>query len=190
MKKFLYSFIVALTALVFTPVTSHAQGVEQSLRPGDSVTLKLSGVPPEEIAVVSGNYDVSDKGTINLPHIGEVRASALKPSVLQKNIEATYKSADIYTHPTIQITMNMTGGAPTQVIYVSGEVKMPKAVLITPGMTVHDAITAAGGPTDFGAMRKIKFTRGGNTRILDLKKADNPDANIQVQPGDRIHIPQ
>ena len=190
MRTFIYSIILLLVSIL-VPARSHAQGVEQALRAGDSIIVKLSGVPTDEITVVSNTYDVSDKGTINLPHIGEVHAAGIKPSVLQKNIEAAYKSADIYTHPTIQVTMNTTGGnLGTQVIYVSGEVKMPKAVAITPGMTVADTITAAGGPTDFGNMRKVKFMRGGVSRVLDLKKADGPDAQIPVQPGDKVHVPQ
>ena len=189
MKTFLHAIIGACFSLVLGSSQLGAQGVEQILRPGDSLILKLSGVPPEELAVVSGNYDVSDNGTVNLPHIGEVRASGLRPSTLQKNIEAAYKSADVYTHPTIQVTLNNVNGG-TQVIYVSGEVKVPKAVSITPGMSVHDAITAAGGPTDFGRMKSVKHTRGGATKELDLRKADNPDAKIPAQAGDRIHVPQ
>jgi polysaccharide export outer membrane protein len=190
MKTFLHPLILLLLALGLAPASMRAQGVEQQLRPGDSIIVKLSGVPAEEVAVVSNTYDVSDKGTINLPYIGEVRASGLRPSTLQKNIEGAYKSADVYTHPTIQVALNTANGGGTQVIYVSGEVKTPRAVPITPGMTVHDAITAAGGPTDFANMRKVKHTRSGATRLLDLKKADGPDAQIPAQPGDKVHLPQ
>ena len=188
MKTKLIPLLVALASVFFGRLPVRAQGVEQILRPGDSIALKLSGVPAEEIAVVNNTYDISDGGTVNLPYIGEVRASGLRPSQLQKNIEAVYKSAEIFTHPTIQVTTNKE--SPTQVLYVSGEVKTPGRILISPGMTIHQAMTAAGGPTDFAKLKAIKFTRGGQTRILDLKKADGPDGAIQVRPGDQIHIPQ
>ena len=165
-----------------------AQNTEQLLRSGDSIIVKLSGVPPEEITVVSNSYDIGDSGTINLPYIGEVRAAGVRPSQLQKNIEGAYKSAEIFTHPTIQVSANQQN--PTQVIYVSGEVKTPRAVPISPGMTIHDAITSAGGPTDFAKMKAVKHTRNGVTSIRDLKKADNPDSQISAQPGDKIHVPQ
>lgn len=188
MKSRLIPQLVVLAVFVLGKSPVRAQGVEQTLRPGDSIALKLSGVPAEEIAVVNNTYDISDGGTINLPYIGEVRASGLRPSQLQKNIEAVYKSAEIFTHPTIQVTANKE--SPTQVLYVSGEVKSPGRILISPGMTVHQAMTAAGGPTDFAKLTKVKFTRGTQTRLLDLKKSDGPDAALPVRPGDQIHIPQ
>lgn len=188
MKPALAPVLAALALLLPARAPLSAQGVEQSLRPGDSIALKLSGVPAEEIAVVNNTYDISDNGTINLPYIGEVRASGLRPSQLQKHIEAAYKTAEIFTHPTVQVTANKE--SPTQVLYVSGEVKTPGRVLIGPGMTVHQALTAAGGPTDFAKLSKVKFTRGSVTRILDLKKADGPDAALPVRPGDQIHLPQ
>lgn len=165
-----------------------AQGTESALRPGDSIVVKISGVPSEEIAVVSNTYDISDSGTINLPYINEVKASGLRPSALQKNIEYAYRNADIFTHPTVQVTANRE--ASTQVLYVSGEVKAPGQVPMRPGMSIHDAITSAGGPTDFAKMRSVKLTRGNQTQQVDLRRADNPDAAIQAQPGDRIHVPQ
>jgi polysaccharide export outer membrane protein len=173
---------------IFGATTLSAENVEQILRGGDSIVVKLSGVPAEEIPVVSNTYDISDNGTINLPYIGELKAAGTRPSQLQKNIEAAYKSGEIFTHPTIQVTASRE--APTQVIFVSGEVKIPSRITMSPGMTVHDALTAAGGPTDFAALKKVKLTRNGVTRILDLRKADNPDAAIPAVAGDKLHVPQ
>ncbi|MEI6534385.1 MAG: polysaccharide biosynthesis/export family protein [Verrucomicrobiaceae bacterium] len=188
MKRPLYTLLFMLLSLAFGSSPSLAQNTEQLLRPGDIVVVKLSGVPTEEMTVVSNTYDIGDSGTINLPYIGEVRAAGVRPSQLQKNIESAYKSAEIFTHPTIQVTPSRDANN-TQVIYVSGEVKQPRAVPITPGMTVHDAITSAGGPTDFAKMKGVKLTRSSVTRILDLRKSDNPDAQIPAQPGDKIHVP-
>ncbi len=186
MKKLL-SLCAALLPLCFVSGLK-ADNIEQTLRGGDSIVVKLSGVPTEEIPVVSNTYDISNGGTINLPYIGEVRAAGLHPSQLQKNIEAAYKSGEIFTHPTVQVTASHE--APTQVIFVSGEVKLPNHIGMSPGMTVFDAITSAGGPTDFAKMKAVKFTRNGVTRILDLRKADNPDGQIPAQAGDKIHVPQ
>src|SRR5438093_13737844 len=109
--------LLALLSVVFASAQAMAQNIEQSLRPGDSIAIKLSGVPAEEIAVVNNTYDISDGGMINLPYIGEVRASGLRPSQLQKNIEAAYRTAEIFTHPTIQVSANKD--SPTMVLYVS-----------------------------------------------------------------------
>lgn len=185
MKKISSLFLLA--ALLLMSVPAHSQNAENILRPGDSIVVKLSGVPTEESVVVTSSYDISDKGTINLPYIGEVNAAGQRPSQLQKSIEAAYKNGDIYTHPTILVSSDKTGPT-TQVIFVSGEVKAPGRVTMSIGMTTHDSITSAGGPNEWARMNKVKFTRNGNTKELDLKKADNPDSRIQVQPGDRIHV--
>jgi protein involved in polysaccharide export with SLBB domain len=188
MKGTLATLTLAASLLLALQPQAKAQSTESALRAGDSIIVKLSGAPAEEINVVSTNYDISDQGTINLPYINEVKAAGLKPSILQKNIEAAYRNADVFTHPTIQVTANRE--AATQVVYVSGEVKAPGRINMTPGMTVHDVITSASGPTDFAAMKKVKFTRGSVTREIDLRRADNPDAAIPAQPGDKIHVPQ
>jgi len=188
MYRSLASLTLAVSFLLVTQHGASAQPTESALRPGDSIIVKLSGAPIEEINVVSSTYDISDGGTINLPYINEVKAAGLKPSTLQKNIEYAFKQAEIFTHPTIQVSSNRE--AATQVVYVSGEVKSPGRIVMTPGMTVHDVITSASGPTDFAAMKKVKFTRGSQTREIDLRRADSPDAAIPAQPGDKIHVPQ
>jgi protein involved in polysaccharide export with SLBB domain len=185
----LFAFVLCLLAL---HTRAFAQNTENTLRSGDTIVVKLSGVPAEESTVVSNTYDISDGGTINLPYIGEVRAAGSKPSTLQKSIESAYKNNEIFTHPTVQVSTNGGGkdGSNGQIVYVSGEVKASGRVTMTPAMTVHDAITSVGGPTDFANLRKVKLTRGASTRELDLRKADGPDAQIQAMPGDKIHVPQ
>jgi polysaccharide export outer membrane protein len=169
--------------------TLRADNVEQILRAGDSIAVKISGVPAEEIPVVSTTYDIADDGTINLPYIHLVKAAGMRPSQLQKNIEAAYRDGEIFTHPTIQVSASKDAGN-TQVLFISGEVKTPGRITMSPGMTVHDAMTAAGGPTDFAKLKGVKLTRNGVTRILDLRKADNPDASIPALAGDKLHVPQ
>lgn len=187
MKYSIDSLLLVAMSVFIAISPGVAQNTEQLLHSGDSIVVKLSGVPIEDVTVVSNTYDIGDSGTINLPYIGEVRAAGVRPSQLQKNIESAYKSAEIFIHPTIQVSANQQN--PTQVIFVSGEVKTPRAVPITPGMTIHDAITSAGGPTDFAKLKGVKLTRNGVTRILDLRKADNPDSQILAQPRDKIHVP-
>lgn len=185
--KTVSSFLATLS-LLLAAVTAHAQSAESTLRSGDSIIVKISGVPAEEIAVVSTSYDIGDNGTINLPYIGEVRASGMRPSSLQKSIESAYKAAQIFTHPTIQVTANKE--AATQVIFVSGEVKLPNRITMTPGMTVGGSITAAGGFTDFASPRRVKLIRNGRATELDCRQADSPGSLMPVQPGDTIVVPQ
>lgn len=188
MKNIFTLWCVSFLAL-FSSGTVLGQGSESALRAGDSVVIKISGVPPEEIAVVNNSYDISDNGTINLPYIGQVKASGMRPSSLQQSIQSAYKAAEIYTNPTVQVAPNRETNLNTQVVFVSGEVKTPGKVPMSPGMTVHAAIVAAGDATEFAKMRSVKLIRNGRAMELDVRRVDSPGAMTPVQPGDTISVP-
>lgn len=184
--KFLSTLFTVAMLVLFTS-SAHAQGSESVLRAGDSIVIKLSGVPAEEVLVVNNSYDISDNGTVNLPYIGPVKASGLRPSSLQQSIQSAYRSAEIFTNPTIQVTANRD--ANTQVVFVSGEVKTPGKITMSPGMTVHGAIVAAGDATEFARMKAVKLIRNGRAVELDVRQVDSPAAQTPVQPGDTISVP-
>ena len=183
----LTALLIAGLVACFT-VSASAQNNESALRAGDSVVIKISGVPAEEIVVVNNSYDISDNGTINLPYIGQVKASGMRPSTLQQNIQSAYKSAEIYTNPTIQVAPNRD--ANTQVVFVSGEVKTPGKIPMSPGMTVHGAVVAAGDLTEFAKAKSVRLIRNGKAVEIDLRRVDSPAAQTPVQPGDTVHVPQ
>lgn len=73
-----------------------------------------------------------------------------------------------------------------ELIDVTGEVKSPGPYPIRKGMTVRQALSAAGGITERGSDRRIKATRtrDGKPTQIDLKLDD------LVQPGDTIVVGQ
>ena len=70
--------------------------------------------------------------------------------------------------------------------YVTGFVKTPGAFVLRPGMTVQQAIAAAGGLTERGSDRGIKITRkiNGKDAEIDAKMTD------AVRPNDTIKVRQ
>jgi len=84
-----------------------------------------------------------------------------------------------------------------QKIYVSGEVKKPGAYEITVGMTVFEAITLAGGFTDFAAPNKtsVRRTKGDKKEaiavpISEILKRGDKNKDIVLEPGDVIIVPE
>ena len=73
MRKIAATFFILLAAAV----AAHAQA---TLRIGDPVELKISGVPAEEQAQVNNIYTIDAGGTVNLPYINKVRADGLTPA--------------------------------------------------------------------------------------------------------------
>ena len=76
--------------------------------------------------------------------------------------------------------------AQAQKIYVNGEVKRPGDYAYEPGLTVHKAITMAGGFTDKAAERRTKVLRmlNGQEQTIRVK------LNDVILPEDIIVVPQ
>jgi polysaccharide export outer membrane protein len=185
MKTRILSCLFAVCALA----TAHAQNGEIALKPNDRVSISIGGIPDNEVPQISKVYTISDNGTVNLLHIGEVRASGLKPSSLQRTIEQTYIAREIYTRPTVTVTTNDTPGT-AQLVYVVGGIKGNGSVPYTSSMTILKAISAAGGFSPFAKPSRTKLIRNGVTTEINLKDiSSDPSRDIKLQPEDQIIVP-
>ena len=175
--------------LVMVGTFVQAQSREIPLRPGDQIGIQVSGIPPDEVTQISHNYRVSESGTIRLLHLKEeVSVAGVKPSELERKIASLYISKEIYTHPTVSVSIDATGTE--RVIYVSGAVTKPGQVPMRPGLTVSKAIAFAGGKTTFGKLSKVKLVRGGKpVGTLNLERAGSPDADTLLEPEDEVVVP-
>jgi polysaccharide export outer membrane protein len=160
---------------------------DATLRPGDTIELKIGGVPSTEISAVSGQYTIDGEGYLNLPYIGRVKIAGSAPGAAQTMIEGVYKTRKIYTNPNIVITMQPQ----SRFVNVGGEVKAPQRVPFTPDLTVLSAINAAGGFSPFADQRRIRLLRGQQVTIIDAKKIRaDPSRDVQLEPGDQVEVPQ
>jgi polysaccharide export outer membrane protein len=158
-----------------------------AFRVGDTMELRIGGVPSEETQLITGTYTVDGEGFINLPHVGKVRAAGLSQAELQRAVESAYRGGEIYTNPTITITVPNVA----RFVNVSGDVRQPRRVEYTTDLTVLGAISAAGGFTDYADQRKVRLLRGREVRMIDVKAVRaNPELDIVLLPGDRIEVPQ
>jgi len=168
------------------PLALSAYG-QATLRIGDPVELKISGVPSDEQAQVNNIYTVDANGTINMPYINKIKADGLTPAELSGSIEGSYRAGRIYTNPTITIVMAATA----RFVNVGGAVRSPTRVPFTEDMTLLTAINAAGGFNDFADQRKVRVMRGRDVKIYDVRESRrDPSRDIKLQPGDRVEIPQ
>ncbi|MBA2431133.1 MAG: polysaccharide export protein, partial [Chthoniobacterales bacterium] len=130
---------------------------------------------------------VDASGTINLPYINKVQAAGLTPAQLAASVEGSYRSAKIYTNPTITILMQPAA----RFVNVGGAVRAPSRVPFTEDMTLLTAINAAGGFNDFADQRKVRVMRGSDVRVYDVRQSRrDPSKDIRLQPGDRVEVPQ
>jgi polysaccharide biosynthesis/export protein len=134
---------------------------------------------------------VRPDGKITLPLLNDVQAVGMTPMQLAGVISDGLKK--YVNNP--QVTVSVTE-INSRRVYVTGEVTRPGAFPLLPNMTVLQALTSAGGFTQFARTKSIYVLRmeGGlqgkhafNYKdVINGKKAED---NIQLQPGDTIVVP-
>jgi len=172
--------------LIFLILMSGCAFAQSSLRVGDAVEIRLSGVPPEEVGQFSGSYTIDAEGLINIPFLGMTKAAGLQPNALQQLIETRLKTEKIFTRPTITITTGQV-----RFVNVGGSVRGPGRVTYTADLTLMTAINAVGGFNDFADRKRVRLIRDGKATVfntLDIKK--DPTLDPAVKPGDQIDVPQ
>jgi polysaccharide biosynthesis/export protein len=142
-------------------------------------------------AEISRAVPVRPDGKISLPLLNDVQASGLTAMELANNITEGLKK--FINNP--QVTVSVTE-INSRRVYVTGEVSKPGAYPLLPNMTALQAVTSAGGFTQFARTKNIYILRnegGKQTKYPfnynDVVKGKRSDENITLQPGDTIVVP-
>lgn len=105
-------------------------------------------------------------GNITLPHLGEFKVGQLTTSEAEKAIYDAYVAGGFFTSP--QITLVCPNMIQPLEFFVTGAVAKRGSFPFRDGITLWQAIVAAGDVTDF-AGRKVKLIRGGITETYDIR---------------------
>ena len=139
---------------------------------------------------LSGNILVRADGMISMPLVGDVKAAGLTPLHLASQISEQLKK--YVQDPVVSVVVVAIH---SKVIYMIGEVSKPGPLDMTPDMTMLEAISSAGGLTEFAKRKKIYILRdqgGKRTRIpVQYKQALNGNRalDLPLYPGDTIVVP-
>jgi protein involved in polysaccharide export with SLBB domain len=159
------------------------------IQAGKPVVITILGVPAQEKSAIDGTYPVSDGGTINMPYLGLIRAAGVRSEDLSITLQSRYRAAGIYTNPTIQVISTAEGGTINQQqVFIGGQVRRSGPVPFSNDLTLWQAVQAAGGPTEFGSMKRVKLLRGGAQKTYDLTQPQF--MRIPLRPNDAIEVPQ
>jgi len=185
MKRILpYLAFLLVIAAFFSPRLCFAQAV---LRAGDTLDIRLSGVPAEEVGLFSTTQAIDDGGMLNLSYIGKIKIIGMDCSAVQQMIESKLKEGKIYTNPIVTVTPQ----SGSRLVNVTGEVKSAGRLPYTADLTVMNSISGAGGFNDFADKKHVKLTRNGKVVSYDTTKfAKDPSLDVKVLPGDQIFVPQ
>ena len=140
---------------------------------------------------VSGSVPVRPDGKISLPLLNDVQAAGLTPMQLANSLAEKFKQ--YITDPKVSVTVATVN---SRKVYVLGQVGHPGAVVLTPDMTVLQALTTAGGPTVYAKTSKMYILRnesGKQTRLdfnyKEVVKGRDANQNVPMKPGDTLVVP-
>lgn len=156
--------------------------ISDLLRIGDTIIIRLTGVPVADQGIFEVKIDES--GKISMPYIGSLAAANATTVQLKKLIESTYIKEEIFTNPNVTVDLKEQ-----RFVDVTGEVRMPQRVPYTKDLTAMGAVAACGGFTDFANRRKVKLTQGGVTREFNAKEIQaDQGRDIRLTPNDKIQV--
>ena len=160
------------------PVIPSAASASE-LRPGDSLTIAIIGVPDPS----TNSVQIDDQGIISLPYIGALKAGDQTTAGLTQQIREAYVEKKIYT--SVDVSVSVT----ERYVYVGGEVEKPGRIIWTPDLTAAKAIEAAGGFTLYAREDKVAVVRNQALYDLDIKLAQkDPSQDPRLEPGDSIQV--
>ena len=180
-----------LYTILLTALLSLVSLAQTSVTPGDVLSITIKGVPQDEQTSISGNYEVNASGQIKLPYLNNYVSARGSTSTVARRVEAAYKSAKIYTTPTITINSMRASDAITKDIQkfvtVTGQVGRSGPVQYRPGMTINEVVATA-APNTFAATNRVELQRNGKVYKYNLKLPAH--RTLKVYPNDQINVPQ
>ncbi|HEY1034399.1 MAG TPA: XrtA/PEP-CTERM system exopolysaccharide export protein [Pseudoxanthomonas sp.] len=139
---------------------------------------------------------VRPDGMISVPLVGDVAAGGRTPAEVSKDIQE--RLAAYVRDPQVAVILtDLRSHEYLSRVRVTGAVRQPVSLPYRPGMTVLDAVLAAGGVTEFAAADRSDLhrktpeeTRTYAVRLDRILNRGDLSTNYTVSPGDVITVPE
>lgn len=196
----LLSLIFTLASCATTPSSSQAPKINANAQAVSSYHI---GVDDQLSISVWHNPDLSvsvpvrPDGRITVPLIGDVAAGGHTPEEVAADIKGKLNAYIRDPQVTVILT-ELRSHEYLSRVRVTGAVRTPVSIPFRQGMTVLDAVLAAGGTTEFAAPDRTELyrksddaaTKSYTVRLGKILKDGDLVTNYPVQPGDVITVPQ
>jgi polysaccharide export outer membrane protein len=177
----------ATAAGASNPAQKSARGDDYLIGAGDVLQISVWGEPTASVPVATVRTD----GKISMPLIKEVQVAGLTPSQVENMVQEQLGS--IIRLPDVTVIVAQIN---SKKIYLTGAVKREGPLKFTYRMTVLQAISEAGGLTDYAKRKEIYVLHSENGRNFKLPfnytavlKGEHMEQNILLSPGDTIVVP-
>jgi len=158
-----------------------------AIGPGDVFTLQIIGEKdlPQE-------YQVASDGTADLPFLQTVQVAGLEPQDIARVVRAGLIQKQILTNPIVIVQVKEYH---SRTVILLGQVAKPGSFPLTPGLTLMQALSLAGGLSAIADDDKVTLSRkyGNKTRTVRVSVdaiTDGRAEDVPLQAGDRIYVYQ
>ena len=158
---------------------------------GDTLDINVWKNPDLSVTV-----PVRPDGKISAPLVGDLLVAGFTPEEVSNFIEVRLRKY-VRTPNVVVIMTNLGSTQYLSRVRVTGAVENNVSLNHQQGMTLLDAILAAGGPNEFADSTETRvFRRIDNETVLipinleSLLKGGNLNENIILKPGDTITVPE
>jgi len=173
-----------VTLLLVAPARAEPR---YDLNPGDVLAISVWKEEGLERQVL-----VLPDGTISFPLVGEIAAAGRTTLEIQQAIIARLEP--YIPDPVVTVSVVSVGG---NRIYVVGEVNAPGAFQPATPITVIQALSLAGGLTEFASYERIKVLRtvdGAQVALpfdyAQVERGQGLETNIELRTGDVVMVPE
>ena len=146
---------------------------------------------------LGARVQVRPDGRITTPLISDMVAVGKTPAQLAEDIRTVL--AQYIQEPLVSVMVNTPHGTFSQQIRIVGATERPSALPYRANMTLLDAMIAVGGLSEFAAGDRARLVRTDretgqqreyDLRIASLLRRGDVSANVRLEPGDVIIIPE
>jgi len=146
---------------------------------------------------LSANVQVRPDGRITTPLVSDMVAVGKTPAQLADDIRQAL--VQYIQEPLVSVMINRPQGTFSQQIRVVGATARPAAIPYRANMTLLDVMIAVGGLSEFAAGDRARLVRTDRAtgrqrqydlRIASLLRRGDVRANVRLEPGDVIIIPE
>jgi polysaccharide export outer membrane protein len=159
---------------------------EYVIGPADSLRIEVW-----KNSELSATDPVRPDGKISLPLLDDVQASGLTPLELKEVL--TQSLREYVENPDVTVVVAEVS---SPLIYLLGGVARQGPIPLTRNLRVLDAISHAGGFSQFADRSDVRVLRRTTNGLVEYRfdydaylDGDAPESNFLLQPGDTIVVP-
>lgn len=158
---------------------------KSTVGPGDVFLMEIVGEKelPRE-------YQVASDGSVDLPYLHTVPVAGLEPQEIARLVRKLLIERKVLSDPSVVLQIKEYN---SRRVTLMGQVAKPGTFPYTPGLTLIQALSQAGGLTGIANLNKVNLTRrtptGSRTVVISIStimEGRSPD--IPLQSGDRVFV--